>query len=101
MRDARTRTSSAGNHTVAELAKPLDLDFDDVSRHHPALLGHTENDALRRTGDDHVTWLEREMAADVGDDLRYGEDHVVGVGVLALLAIQPGTDGELLGIRHL
>ena len=44
----------------------LNLDFDHVSRRHPPLLGHTEDDPFRRTGDDHVTRARREMAADVG-----------------------------------
>src|ERR671911_1186290 len=92
---------STGDHAVPELAKSLNLDFDHVSRRHPPLLGHTEDDPFRRTGDDHVTRLEREMAADVGDDLRHREDHVIGVRVLAQIAIQPSADGEFLRIRYL
>ena len=92
-----------GDHRVAQLADPLDLDADRVADLEQALgeglVGGA--DAGRRAGGDHVAGLEREGFGEVGDLLEAAEDHLAGVAVLALLVVDEGADPEPLGVAEL
>src|SRR5205814_4984177 len=65
---------------VGERAEPLDLHRDHVAGlHRPRV--------RRRAGQDHIAGRERDGPRDVGDEVPHAPDHLVGVPVLADLAV--------------
>src|SRR5664279_3828839 len=80
-------------------AQPVDAEFDHVAglqilRLHLA----AKPDAGGRAGDDHVAWLQHEELRAIPNDMLAIEDHVAGVAVLALLAIDGRPYREVLRV---
>ena len=74
---------------MLDRAQALDLDPHDVSVVQIARRVEGHADAVGRAGEDDVARLERDRLGDEVDELLRAEDQLVGVGVLALLAVDP------------
>ena len=93
--------SSDRDHGVAQPADALHVGFDDVARPHPLLRSAPGTDALGRARRDDVARLERDPGGNVGDQLRYLEQHVTCVGALLLDAVDRQPEVQSVRIRNL
>src|SRR5664280_1661123 len=80
-------------------AEPVDAEFDHVAGLQILWLYlAAEADARRRAGDDHVAGLQHEELRAIPDDMLAIEDHVAGVAVLALFAVDVRPYREVLRV---
>ncbi len=77
---------------VTQGADAFDVDLD-------VLTGLNRADARRSSGQDDITGQQGECLRHVGDQFRDTGDHVGGCAVLHQLTVQPGTDGQVLGVQ--
>src|SRR5713226_631372 len=93
--------SSSAHDAVLLHAEPGDAHLDDVSRLNVARRLHAVRDAGRGARGDDVAGAQRHEATDVGHELPHGEDHVLGISALAILAVDGCPHVEPLRIVHL
>jgi hypothetical protein len=67
---------------------------------HALVLGLADDHALRRAGEKDVTGLDREHLGREADELAAVEDHVVGVPILPLLAIDARLKTKVVRVAH-
>src|ERR1022692_751737 len=93
-------SSRLERHDLLRLgAQPVDADFDHVAgpqifRLHLA----ADADARGRAGGDHVARLQHEELRAIPNDMLAVEDHVAGVAILALLAVDVRPYSEVLRV---
>src|SRR5918912_3996584 len=75
---------------VLQHADAADLHGDDVAR-------MDRGDALRRPSQDHIVAVERHEVGDVRDELGDRAQELIGVALLAHLAVDAGREHEPLG----
>src|SRR5450759_1612648 len=97
---AARQASRLERHDLLRLsAQPVDAEFDHVAgpqifRLHLA----ADADARGRAGGDHVARLEHEELRAIPNDMLAVEDHVAGVAILALLAVDVRPYSEVLRV---
>ena len=99
--DSRAPATSAGDDGVRQLADPVDLDRDGVTRLEQALWVAEDTDTRRRPRQDQVTGLERRRARRVADDLVDPEDQVGSRRVLEYLAVDDRANRERVRVADL
>src|SRR3954447_22634103 len=86
---------------VLQHADPVHLHADSVAGLQPDLRLHPEPNPGWRAGGDAVAGLQRQLLGQKRDDGRHVKDQVVGVAVLAKLAVDPGPDAQVGRVREL
>src|SRR4051812_47785788 len=98
----RTTSLSRSDQVEPQLAQLLQAARDLVARLQPdpLVLRLAVDDALGRAGEVDVAWLQRHHPRGKADELPAVEDHVVGVPVLPLLAVDTALQAEIVRVTH-
>ena len=83
------------------LAEPFDPQMHFVARLQEDRRLVSGADARGRSRDDHVAGLQRHHLAEIADDMRHPEDHLVGRAGLAAFAVDVEEQRKVLRILHL
>src|SRR5689334_14214686 len=86
---------------IAQRANLLDLHHYLIPILHPQWRFAAHPHTKWRAGADQVAWLQGHELADVRDQVRHVEDHVVRIGALHHLAIQGTADRQSLRVRNI
>src|SRR5262245_57541825 len=98
--DERDVPYEQSDEIEAQLAELLQAARDLVARFQPHLLflRHAEDHTLRGAGEEDVARLYGHHLRGEADQLAAIEDHVVGVPILPLLAVDPCLEPQIIGI---